>query len=108
MKYNRILIVAGVWLNWWANNNENGGAPNLGYWLGIFGLMNFMTGLLMVGAVALVQSRCWLLSRSTWMLNISRFLWIVMIPRSGKNLHKSILDAVMRLVFHGHGGFGVD
>ncbi|KAG6365767.1 hypothetical protein INS49_007378 [Diaporthe citri] len=68
--------MSNVWLNWWANNNENGGAPNLGYWLGIFGFMNFMSGLLMVGAVA--------------------FLWIVMIPRSGKNLHQSILDAVMR------------
>ncbi|KAI7788103.1 hypothetical protein LA080_013410 [Diaporthe eres] len=44
--------MSNVWLNWWANNNENGGATNLGYWLGIFGFMNFMTGLLMVGAVA--------------------------------------------------------
>lgn len=52
MEWNRILTVADVWLNWWANNNENGGAPNLGYWLGMFGFMNFMSGFLMVGAVA--------------------------------------------------------
>ncbi|KUI69238.1 Multidrug resistance-associated protein 1 [Cytospora mali] len=65
-----------VWLNWWAENNENGGQSNLGYWLGMFGFLNFMEGFLMVGA--------------------SAFLWIVMIPRSGKNLHQSILDAAMR------------
>lgn len=42
------------------------------------------------------------------MLNISRFLWIVMIPRSGKNLHQSILDAVMRLVFQYPGDLGMN
>lgn len=52
MKLGRILIPADVWLNWWANNNENRGAPNLGYWLGMFGFMNFMSGIFMVGAVA--------------------------------------------------------
>jgi hypothetical protein len=47
-----VLIDADVWLNWWAEYNENGGAPNLGYWLGILGFMSFMSGLFMVGAVA--------------------------------------------------------
>ncbi|KUI53472.1 Multidrug resistance-associated protein 1 [Cytospora mali] len=68
--------MSNVWLNWWAENNENGGQSNLGYWLGMFGFLNFMEGFFMVGA--------------------SAFLWIVMIPRSGKNLHQSILDAAMR------------
>lgn len=43
-----------------------------------------------------------ILTRVTWSdstLTLPRFLWIFMIPRSGKNLHQSILDAVMRLVF---------
>lgn len=44
----------------------------------------------------------------TWMLNISRFLWIVMIPRSGKNLHQSILDSVMRFVFQFPGDLGMN
>lgn len=52
MKWRCILTIADVWLNWWANASEDGGSPNLGYWLGMFGFMNFMTGLFMVGAVA--------------------------------------------------------
>lgn len=36
-------------------------------------------------------------------LNVFRFLWIVMIPRSGKNLHQSLLDAVMRSVLYDGG-----
>lgn len=54
MKWEYILTVPDVWLNWWANNNQNGGGPNLGYWLGLYGFMSFMTGLLMVGAIASV------------------------------------------------------
>lgn len=52
MKRNHILTVAVVWLNWWANDNQSGGAPNLGYWLGIYGFMKFMIGFFMVGAIA--------------------------------------------------------
>ncbi|KAI1865044.1 uncharacterized protein JN550_008590 [Neoarthrinium moseri] len=65
-----------VWLNWWAEWNQNGGAPNLGYWLGILGLINIMAGTSMVGAVT--------------------FLWTFMIPQSGRNLHLSLLEAVRR------------
>ncbi|KAI1841484.1 hypothetical protein JX266_012324 [Neoarthrinium moseri] len=65
-----------VWLNWWAEWNQNGGAPNLGYWLGILGLINIMAGTSMVGAVT--------------------FLWTFMIPQSGRNLHQSLLEAVRR------------
>ncbi|ROW15668.1 hypothetical protein VPNG_02110 [Cytospora leucostoma] len=68
--------MSNVWLNWWAESNDKGGKPDLGYWLGMFGFLSFMQGTLMVAACA--------------------FLWIVMIPRSGKNLHKSILTAAMR------------
>ncbi|ORY71658.1 multidrug resistance-related protein [Pseudomassariella vexata] len=65
-----------VWINWWASSNESGGDSRLGYWLGIYGFLGVMEGVFLVGAVA--------------------FLWIVIIPKSGSNLHRSILDAAMR------------
>lgn len=52
LMWNAILTVADVWINWWANNNESGSEPNLGYWLGMFGFISFMAGLFMVAAVA--------------------------------------------------------
>lgn len=41
-------------------------------------------------------------------LNVFRFLWIVMIPRSGENLHQSLLDAVMRSVLYDSGDSRVE
>lgn len=41
-----------VWLNWWAESNDKGGKPDLGYWLGMFGFLSFMQGFLMVAACA--------------------------------------------------------
>jgi hypothetical protein len=48
----RKLTILDVWLNLWAKSNDEGGKSNLGYWLGIFGLLSFMNGLFMVLAVA--------------------------------------------------------
>ncbi|CAN8102283.1 unnamed protein product [Discula destructiva] len=68
--------MSSIWLNWWAEDNESGNQRPLGYWLGMYGLLCVMNGTFMVAAIA--------------------FLWIVMIPRSAKNLHQSILKAVSR------------
>ncbi|KAK7745878.1 hypothetical protein SLS53_002596 [Cytospora paraplurivora] len=47
--------MSNVWLNWWAESNDKGKKPDLGYWLGMFGFLCFMQGSLMVAACAFSQ-----------------------------------------------------
>ncbi|KAI0124180.1 P-loop containing nucleoside triphosphate hydrolase protein [Xylariales sp. AK1849] len=70
------FALCSVWINWWAHSNENGGDHDLGYWLGLFASFSFLNGAGMVGAIA--------------------WHWIHIVPRSGSNLHRSILEAAMK------------
>ncbi|KAH8664569.1 ABC transporter [Xylariales sp. PMI_506] len=65
-----------VWINWWASSNDSSGESRLGYWLGIFGFISFMDGFTLAMAIA--------------------YLWTVIVPNSGKNLHRSMISAAAR------------
>ncbi|KAH8200433.1 hypothetical protein TruAng_005396 [Truncatella angustata] len=65
-----------VWLKWWASGNESEIGQPLGYWLGIYALFNLLEGIGLCSAVA--------------------WLWIYIIPKSGNNLHRIMLDAATK------------
>ncbi|KAI1419772.1 P-loop containing nucleoside triphosphate hydrolase protein [Xylaria sp. FL1777] len=64
-----------VWLNWWAQSNERGDPPRLGYWLGIFATFSVSE---IVGLVASIA-----------------YLYVVITPNGGRHLHSSILKAAL-------------
>ncbi|KAI0968721.1 P-loop containing nucleoside triphosphate hydrolase protein [Xylaria arbuscula] len=64
-----------VWLNWWAQSNERGDPPRLGYWLGIFAAFSIAEIFGLVTSIA--------------------YLYIGIIPNGGKHLHRSILNAAL-------------
>ncbi|KAI1862215.1 uncharacterized protein JN550_010371 [Neoarthrinium moseri] len=70
------IAVNNTWIKWWASSNETNSNHGLGYWLGLYALFCFLKGGGMVSAIA--------------------WLWVYICPRSGNNLHKSMLDAAMR------------
>ncbi|KAI0906085.1 P-loop containing nucleoside triphosphate hydrolase protein [Ustulina deusta] len=64
-----------VWLNWWAQSNERGDPPRLGYWLGVFAAFSVAE---IVGLVASIA-----------------YLYVDITPNGGKHLHRSILKAAL-------------
>ncbi|KAK8096968.1 P-loop containing nucleoside triphosphate hydrolase protein [Apiospora kogelbergensis] len=40
-----------VWINWWAEENDNGGRERTGYWLGIYAMFNSLEAILTMIAV---------------------------------------------------------
>ncbi|KAI9709499.1 MAG: hypothetical protein M1820_003259 [Bogoriella megaspora] len=64
-----------IWVKWWAQANATAPNENLGYWLGIYGLL---------GAVALI---CLIVS--CWQLIIT------MVPKSAENFHWMLLRTVL-------------
>ncbi|KAI0803754.1 P-loop containing nucleoside triphosphate hydrolase protein [Xylaria sp. FL0064] len=64
-----------VWLNWWAQSNERGDPPRLGYWLGVFAAFSVAE---VVGLVTSVV-----------------YLYVDITPNGGKHLHSSILKAAL-------------
>ncbi|KAI1272257.1 P-loop containing nucleoside triphosphate hydrolase protein [Xylaria sp. FL0933] len=64
-----------VWLNWWAQSNERGDPPRLGYWLGVFAAFS------VAEVVGLVTSIV--------------YLYVDITPNGGKHLHSSILKAAL-------------
>ncbi|KAI0508944.1 P-loop containing nucleoside triphosphate hydrolase protein [Xylaria bambusicola] len=64
-----------VWLNWWAQSNEQGGPPRLGYWLGIFAAFSVAEIVGLVSSIA--------------------YLYVDITPNGGKHLHSSILKAAL-------------
>ncbi|KAK8062961.1 P-loop containing nucleoside triphosphate hydrolase protein [Apiospora hydei] len=65
-----------IWINWWAEDNDNGGPDRTGYWLGIYAMFNSLEAILTMMAVG--------------------FLWIVIVPRSGNHLHQAMITAAMK------------
>ncbi|KAJ3569671.1 hypothetical protein NPX13_g6005 [Xylaria arbuscula] len=68
-------IPVAVWLNLWAQSNEQGGPPRLGYWLGIFAAFSVAEIIGLVSSIA--------------------YLYVDIIPNGGKHLHSSILKAAL-------------
>ncbi|TRX89453.1 hypothetical protein FHL15_009622 [Xylaria flabelliformis] len=67
--------VQSVWLNWWAQSNERGDPPRLGYWLGIFAAFSVAE---IVGLVTSIG-----------------YLYVDITPNAGKHLHDSILNSAL-------------
>ncbi|KAI0543772.1 P-loop containing nucleoside triphosphate hydrolase protein [Xylaria curta] len=67
--------VQSVWLNWWAQSNERGDPPRLGYWLGIFAAFSVAE---VVGLVASIA-----------------YLYVDITPNGGRHLHSSILKSAL-------------
>ncbi|KAI1313225.1 P-loop containing nucleoside triphosphate hydrolase protein [Xylaria venustula] len=67
--------IQSVWLNWWAQSNERGDPPRLGYWLGIFAAFSVAEIFGLVASIA--------------------YLYIGIIPSGGRHLHRSILKAAL-------------
>ncbi|KAI1128647.1 P-loop containing nucleoside triphosphate hydrolase protein [Nemania abortiva] len=67
--------IQSVWLNWWAQSNERGDPPRLGYWLGIFAAFSVAE---VVGLVASVA-----------------YLYVDITPNGGRHFHTSILKAAL-------------
>ncbi|KAI0858183.1 P-loop containing nucleoside triphosphate hydrolase protein [Xylaria cubensis] len=67
--------VQSVWLNWWAQSNERGDPPRLGYWLGIFASFSVAE---VVGLVTSIG-----------------YLYVDITPNGGKHLHSSILNSAL-------------
>ncbi|KAK7959119.1 uncharacterized protein PG986_003973 [Apiospora aurea] len=44
-----------IWINWWAEDNDNGGPDRTGYWLGIYALFNSLEAILTMMAVGFTQ-----------------------------------------------------
>ncbi|KAK8859863.1 multidrug resistance-associated [Apiospora arundinis] len=65
-----------VWINWWAEENDNGGRERTGYWLGLYAMFNCLEAILTMIAVG--------------------WLWIVIVPRSGNHLHQAMVKAAMK------------
>ncbi|KAK8054682.1 hypothetical protein PG994_009749 [Apiospora phragmitis] len=65
-----------IWINWWAEDNENGGPDRAGYLLGIYAMFNCFEAILTMMAVG--------------------FLWIVIVPRSGNHFHQAMITAAMK------------
>lgn len=70
------LSFPSIWVKWWAVSNAEDPNARLGYYLGIYGLL---------GALAMI---CLLVS--CWQLVIT------MVPRSGENFHRKLLQTVLR------------
>ncbi|GAW18308.1 hypothetical protein ANO14919_077830 [Xylariales sp. No.14919] len=64
-----------VWLNWWAQSNERGDPPRLGYWLGVFASFSAAEAIGLVASIA--------------------YLYIDITPNGGRHLHSSILKAAL-------------
>ncbi|KAI0423684.1 P-loop containing nucleoside triphosphate hydrolase protein [Xylaria sp. FL1042] len=64
-----------VWLNWWAQSNERGDPPRLGYWLGVFAAFSVAE---VVGLVVSIV-----------------YLYVDITPNGGRHLHRSILKAAL-------------
>ncbi|KAI0115560.1 P-loop containing nucleoside triphosphate hydrolase protein [Nemania sp. FL0031] len=67
--------IQSVWLNWWAQSNERGDPPRLGYWLGIFATFSVAE---VVGLVASVA-----------------YLYVDITPNGGRHFHTYILKAAL-------------
>ncbi|KAI1115542.1 P-loop containing nucleoside triphosphate hydrolase protein [Nemania sp. NC0429] len=67
--------IQSIWLNWWAQSNERGDPPRLGYWLGIFAAFSVTESIGLVGATA--------------------YLYVHIMPNGGKHFHRFILRAAM-------------
>ncbi|KAI1176082.1 P-loop containing nucleoside triphosphate hydrolase protein [Nemania sp. FL0916] len=67
--------IQSIWLNWWAQSNERGDAPRLGYWLGIFAAFSVAETLGLVASVI--------------------YLYVIITPNGGKHFHHSILKAAL-------------
>ncbi|TGJ88504.1 hypothetical protein E0Z10_g256 [Xylaria hypoxylon] len=64
-----------VWLNWWAQSNERGDPPRLGYWLGVFAAFSAAEAAGLVASIA--------------------YLYVDITPNGGRHLHSSILKAAL-------------
>ncbi|TVY85161.1 ABC transporter [Lachnellula suecica] len=64
-----------IWIKWWATSNAEAPNQKLGYYLGIYGLLG---GLAMISLIV----SCWQLI-------------ITMVPRSGENFHRKLLQTVL-------------
>ncbi|KAI0531750.1 P-loop containing nucleoside triphosphate hydrolase protein [Xylaria digitata] len=64
-----------VWLNWWAQSNERGDPPRLGYWLGAFAAFSAAEAVGLIASIA--------------------YLYINITPNGGRHLHSSILKAAL-------------
>ncbi|KAK0619996.1 ABC transporter [Immersiella caudata] len=69
-------ILGYAWITLWSQHNDTGGSSDLGYWLGLYGFFGIIRTSCMVFAIY--------------------FMYVVIVPRSGQNLHMSILKAAMR------------
>ncbi|KAI0465937.1 P-loop containing nucleoside triphosphate hydrolase protein [Xylaria cf. heliscus] len=67
--------VQSLWLNWWAQSNERGDPPRLGYWLGIFAAFSVAEVVGLVTSIA--------------------YLFIDITPNGGRHLHSSILKSAL-------------
>ncbi|KAI1751604.1 P-loop containing nucleoside triphosphate hydrolase protein [Xylaria castorea] len=67
--------VQSVWLNWWAQSNERGDPPRLGYWLGIFAAFSVAEVAGLVASIA--------------------YLYVDITPNGGRHLHSSILESAL-------------
>ncbi|KAI0407428.1 P-loop containing nucleoside triphosphate hydrolase protein [Xylaria palmicola] len=67
--------IQSIWLNWWAQNNEQGGPPRLGYWLGIFAVFSVAEAVGLIASIA--------------------YLYVHITPNGGRHLHSSILKAAL-------------
>lgn len=67
--------IQSVWLNWWAQSNERGDPPRLGYWLGIFAAFSFAEVFGLVTSIS--------------------HLYVNIIPDGGRHFHSSILTAAL-------------
>ncbi|KAK4444912.1 ABC multidrug transporter [Podospora aff. communis PSN243] len=65
-----------AWITMWSQHNDTSGNSDLGYWLGLYGFFGFI--------------------RTSCMIFAIYFMYVIIVPRSGQNLHLSVLQSVMR------------
>lgn len=84
-----------IWLKWWAQADSTSNGAKIGTYLGVYVTLSLLGVAMVFTGVWYVYSE---LNETSIKLTCERFMFVIVVPISSSNLHKTLITTTMKLV----------